>query len=193
MIAAIAAVTLAVAAHAAPAVPSFEQSLIQIHDAVRAANLSLITAEQLKKVDKNVSIVANQAAQLRSRLASLRAQANTQRNDPGVSGQLYNLTSDLNTWANNCGIVKQQTADLAKTAEKDPTLKAAAQSFYDHSRYLDSNAGYLAIDSRSAYGELAGEGYGNEGYRIMSIVGDGASQTPDVRLGAKSVLDKIGG
>ena len=191
MLAALAALTLAVAAHAAPAVPAFEQSLLQIRSTVLAASARMITQEQLKKVDGNVALTDNQAAQLRSRLASLRAQARTQPSDPSIGGQLYALTSDLNVYAQNCEVVRKQALDLAATTTPDPALVALAKKLYDHSRYLDSDAGYLALDGRTAYSELGAEGFGSQGYQIMTLADKGASFTPDTRVAAKSVLDKI--
>ncbi|HXS99305.1 MAG TPA: hypothetical protein VN915_01375 [Elusimicrobiota bacterium] len=191
MIAAL-ALTLAVAAHAAPAVPAFETSLINIHTEVLAATARLATQEQLKKADKNVVLTANQAYSNRSFLASLRAQARTSPRDPSLFGQLANLASDLDVWASNCEVVRKQVMDLARTAAKDPALAALAKKLYDHSRILDSDAGYLLIEARSADVDLSIAGYGGQAYQIQRLAEAGAALTPDTRVAAKTVLDKIG-
>ena len=190
MLGAIVALTLAVAAHAAPAVPSFEQSLTVIHADMLAASAHLITQEQLKKADKNVQLTANQAYSGRSNLNSLRAQARTQPSDPMLGSQLSQLANDLDVYASNCDVVRKQVVALAQSAVKDPTLAALAKKLYDHSRVLDSNAGYLIIDSRAANSELSVAGYGSQAYQIQRLAEAGGELTPDTREAAKTVLDK---
>ena len=191
MIAAIAAVILAVSAHAAPAAMSFEQSLIQLHSDVIAVSARLNTQEQLKKADKNVQLTANQAWSGRSNLSNLVAQARTHGNDPMLGNQLYQLEQDLDIYAQNCEVVRKQVVALEQTAVKDPTLAALAKKLYQDSRVLDSNAGYLAIDARNANATLGVAGYGAQAYQIQRLADAGASFTPDTRVAAQSILAKV--
>lgn len=192
MISTFAALALAAAAHAAPAVPAFETSLVQIHTDVLAATARLAAQEQLKKADKNVSLIDSQAYRGRNNLAGLRAQARTTRpSDPALGGQLYNLVSDLDVWARNCSVVRKQVMDLAATASKDPTLVALAKKLYEHARSLDSDAGYLDMEARSANVELSVRGYGGQAYQIQRLAEAGAALTPGIRESAKTVLAKI--
>jgi len=189
----LAALTLAAAAHAAPAAaaPSFEDSLLQIRRDGAAASAELIKQEDLKKADKNVSLTASQAEQGRSSLASLLARAQTTGSDPMLSGELMQLEQDLDVYAQNCATVRKQVQALAQAAVKDPTLVALAQKLYAHSRVLDSDAGYLAIDARNDNAPLSVAGYGGQAYQIQRLAFAGADATPDVRVAAKSVLDKV--
>jgi len=186
-----AALALAAAAHAAPAAAPFDAALIQIRRDVLAATAALITQEQLKKADKNVALTDNQAYQSRGRLAGLLAQARTQPNDPGLRGQLSILVQDLDVYESNCEVVRKQVTDLAQSAVKDPALAALAKKLYDHARYLDSDAGYLAIDARNADAELSVAGFGGEAYQIQRFALAAADLTPDTREAAKNLLAKV--
>jgi hypothetical protein len=190
MLGAIAALALAAAAHAAPAAPTFEQSLNQIHSSVLAATASLITQEQLKKADKNVQLTANQAWSGRSNINTLRSNARTNPRDPMLGNQLYQVENDLDIYAQNCEVVKKQVVALAQAAVKDPTLAALAKKLYEHSRVLDSNAGYLIIEARNANTDLSIAGYGGQAYQIQRLAEAGGALTPDTREAAKTVLDK---
>jgi hypothetical protein len=190
MLGAIAALTFAAAAHAAPAVPSFEQSLNQIHSSVLAAAANLITQEQLKKADKNVQLTANQAWQGRNNITTLRSNARDNPRDPMLGNQLYQVQNDLDVWAQNCEVVRKQVVALAQSAVKDPSLAALAKKLYEHSRVLDSNAGYLIIEARNANMDLSMAGYGGQAYRLQRLAEAGGALTPDTRAAAKTVLDK---
>ena len=191
MISAFAAVILAVSAHAAPAAMSFEQSLIQLRSDVLAVSARLITQEQLKKADKNVQLTANQAWSGRSNLSTIVANARTHHSDPTVGNQLYQLQQDLDIYAQNCEVVRKQVVALEQTAVKDPTLTALAKKLYEHTRVLDSNAGYLAIDARNSNSELSVAGYGGQAYQVQRLADAGAEFTPDTRVAAKSILAKV--
>ena len=190
MLGAYAALALAAAAHAAPAVPSFEQSLTQIHSTVLAANAHLIAEEQLKKADRNVSLTSNQAWQARSNISTLRANARNNPRDPMLGNQIYRTENDLDAYARNCETVRKQVVALAQTAVKDPALAALARKLYDHSRALDSNAGWLTVEARNANMDLSMAGYGGQAYRLQRLAEAGGALTPETRTAAKTVLEK---
>ncbi|MFI5363291.1 MAG: hypothetical protein ACHQ49_15095 [Elusimicrobiota bacterium] len=194
MFAILAAVTLAAAAHAAPAAEPFEQSLIQIRGEALAAvsvQASLAAKEEIKKTDKNIQLTANQAWSGRSNLSNLVARAQVHGSDPMISSDLYRLEQDLDIYQQNCAVVRKQVVALAAAAVKDPALAADAKKLYEHSRILDSNAGYLAIDARNSNSTLAVAGYGGQAYQIQRLAEAGAELTPDTREAAKVLLDKI--
>jgi hypothetical protein len=191
MLAAFSALIFAVAAHAAPDAALFEQPLIQLHADVLAVTARLASQEQLKKVDKNVQLTANQAWSARGNLASLVNQSRINPSDPILSSNLYQLEQDLDIYAKNCEVVRKQVIAIDQSPVKDPTLAALAKKLYEHSRVLDSNAGYLTIDARNANSQLSVAGFGAQAYQIQRLAEAGAELTPDTREAAKSALGKI--
>jgi hypothetical protein len=183
---------LAAAAHAAPAVPQFEAPLVQLHNQVRAFADGAAEA-QMKKIDGNIRLTANQCYQLRGTLASLRAEAQRQQpgqNDPSLFGQLSNLVSNMDVTADNSEVVRKQVAALLASAKKDPALVALAEKIYKDSRQLDSDAGWLYNDAHYARVDFNIAGYPNEGYRLEYLSHYIAQRTPEIRENSKKVLDQ---
>ncbi|MBI3551652.1 MAG: hypothetical protein HY077_03980 [Elusimicrobia bacterium] len=194
MVPVIALATLAVSVNAAPVAPSFDASLNQLRREVLAVRADQIKADELKKIDKNVRLTANQCWQLRGTLSSLRAQARGQqpgRPDPSLQGQLQNLISNMDVTADNSEVVRKQVEGLLASAVKDPSLAALAEKLYQDSRQLDSDAGYLYIEARNGRIDFDMGGYAAQGYQIERLADYTASRTPGIRENAKKVLDKI--
>ena len=194
MVTALALATLAASVHAAPAIPSFEASLNRIRSEVLAARATQVQEAELKKVDKNIKLTANQCWQLRGTLSSLRAQSHNQQPgqpDPFLLSQLQGLISNMGVTADNSEVVRKQVEALLSSAAKDPALAALAQTLYQDSRQLDSDAGYLYIEARSGYTDFVIAGYAAQGYQIQRLADYTASRTPVIRENAKKLLDII--
>jgi hypothetical protein len=187
------ALVLAAAAGAAPALPAFDAPLNQLRREVRAFADGSVEA-QMKKIDGNIRLTANQCYQLRGRLASLRAEAQRQRpgqNDPSLFGQLSNLVSNMDVTADNSEVVRKQVEALLASAKKDPALAALAEKIYKDSRQLDSDAGWLLNEAYYARVDFNIAGYPNQGYQLEGLSRYIAKRTPDIRENAKKILDKI--
>lgn len=190
------------AAHAVPAVPSFEVSAAQLQSSIGAMH-----SARLKSVGGQIDSLAwdlergrRDAERLRSDLRFLlqRVRAPQPGNgrpggDPSLRWDVQRFTQELSQLARDSQWRLDSLRMLTAQAVKDESLVPSAQRLQSAARWQKSETNWLAFDARFAYFDFIRAGYSFEAMDLDRDSRDADARAQDLQDGSDRLLAKVRG
>lgn len=187
-------------ASAAPALPSFEQSLGQLRGqvlATRQAQAKTKNVQDISNASWEARILSRETAAYKSRLSDIRRRAQQQRSqtppreDPFLRSDARRLIWDLQSHARRAATLARTAQDLALRVTKDPDAVPSAQNLVWDAQTLRGESGWLVFDARFATWDLRAAGLVFEGMDIERASGDAEQSARDAERSANDILAKV--
>lgn len=192
------ALLLAAAAHAGPALPSFEASLGQLRQDVLAVRATQIK-DNNDALARDIYTLSSETRSLYWETSRLRRQTNDLRwrcqraapNDRFLQSDVQRFIWDLRDFSRRFWQSANEGQRLLRAAVKDPILVSPAQNLEQSAVDLSSEARWLENDARFASWDFRRAGFASESWDLERESSDAAGYARDLEASARALSAKV--